>query len=77
MNSLFDHTPQMDGNRPENNRYAALWYRYFYSGSLAHPLPLLACLLAWFSISVAIAEDFSCNETGKTHIWISPLHPKP
>ena len=77
MNSLFDHTPQMDGNRPENNHYAALWYRYFYSGSLAHPLPLLACLLAWFSISVAIAEDFSCNETGKTHIWISPLHPKP
>ncbi|HEY8098722.1 MAG TPA: hypothetical protein VIE65_21860 [Methylobacter sp.] len=36
----------------------------------------LACLLAWASISVALAEDFSCEESGETHIWISPLNPK-
>jgi len=36
----------------------------------------LACLLAWASISVALAEDYSCEETGETHIWISPLNPK-
>ncbi len=35
-----------------------------------------ACLLAWASISVALAEDYSCEETGETHIWISPLNPK-
>jgi hypothetical protein len=36
----------------------------------------LACLLAWASISVAQAEDTSCEETGETHIWIAPLNPK-
>lgn len=36
----------------------------------------LACLLAWAGISVALAEDHSCEETGETHIWISPLNPK-
>jgi len=36
----------------------------------------LACLLAWAGISVALAEDFSCEENGETHIWISPLNPK-
>ena len=36
----------------------------------------LAYLLAWASISVALAEDYSCEETGETHIWISPLNPK-
>jgi len=36
----------------------------------------LACLLAWAGISVALAEDTSCKETGETHIWISPLNPK-
>ncbi|MEK7844767.1 MAG: hypothetical protein AAB259_03320 [Pseudomonadota bacterium] len=35
-----------------------------------------ACLLAWVSISVALAEDYSCEETGETRIWISPLSPK-
>jgi len=35
----------------------------------------LACLLAWASISVAQAENHSCEETGETHIWISPLNP--
>jgi hypothetical protein len=35
-----------------------------------------ACLLAWASISVALAEAYSCEETGETHIWISPLNPK-
>ena len=36
----------------------------------------LACLLAWVSISAALAEDLSCEESGETHIWISPLNPK-
>ena len=36
----------------------------------------LAFLLAWGCISVALAEDYSCEETGETHIWISPLSPK-
>ena len=36
----------------------------------------LACLLAWASISVALAENYSCEETGETHIWISPINPK-
>ena len=36
----------------------------------------LVCLLAWGSIPVALAEDYSCEETGETHIWISPLNPK-
>ena len=36
----------------------------------------LACLLAWASISVALAEDTVCEETGATHIWVSPLNPK-
>ena len=36
----------------------------------------LACLLAWTSIPVALAENDSCEETGETHIWISPLNPK-
>ncbi len=37
---------------------------------------LLACLLACANISVALAEDSSCAETGETHLWISPLNPK-
>jgi len=37
---------------------------------------VLACLLTCASISTALAEDFSCEETGDTHIWISPLNPK-
>ncbi|MFZ2169960.1 MAG: hypothetical protein WAW61_10035 [Methylococcaceae bacterium] len=35
-----------------------------------------ACLLAWANISGALAEDTSCEETGETHIWISPLNLK-
>ncbi len=35
-----------------------------------------ACLLALVSISVAQAEDNSCQQIGETHIWISPLNPK-
>jgi hypothetical protein len=27
-------------------------------------------------MSVALAEDYSCEETGETHIWIAPLNPK-
>jgi len=37
---------------------------------------IFACLLAWASISVVLAEDYSCEETGETYIWISPLNPK-
>ncbi|MBS3951838.1 MAG: hypothetical protein KGZ88_02700 [Methylomicrobium sp.] len=37
---------------------------------------LLVCLLAWAGISAALAEDYSCEETGATTIWISPLAPK-
>jgi len=36
----------------------------------------LACLLTCVGISTAWAEDFACEETGDTHIWISPLNPK-
>ncbi|WP_394809464.1 hypothetical protein [Nitrosomonas sp.] len=36
----------------------------------------LACLLAWASISVALAENTVCEETGAAHIWVSPLNPK-
>jgi hypothetical protein len=36
----------------------------------------LAGLLAWANISVALAENTSCEESGETHIWISPLKPK-
>jgi len=36
----------------------------------------LACLLTCASISTARAEDFTCEETSDTHIWISPLNPK-
>jgi len=35
-----------------------------------------ACLLAWGSISVALAKNYSCEESGETHIWISPFNPK-
>ena len=37
----------------------------------------LACLLLWVNPSPASAQEFSCEETGETHIWISPLNPKP
>lgn len=37
---------------------------------------VFACLLAWASISVALPADYSCEESGETHIWISPLNPK-
>jgi hypothetical protein len=57
--------------------YAAKWNRV---RSLRFPICptgcFLACLLAWGCMSVAMAEDFSCEETGETHIWIAPLNPK-
>ncbi len=37
---------------------------------------IFAFLLAWVSVSVALAEEYSCAENGETHIWISPLNPK-
>jgi hypothetical protein len=37
---------------------------------------IFACLLTWVSVSAALAEEYSCAETGETHIWISPLNPK-
>ncbi|MDD2740182.1 MAG: hypothetical protein PHR94_14740 [Methylomonas lenta] len=36
----------------------------------------LVSLLLWASISLTLAEDFSCKEIGETHIWTSPLNPK-
>lgn len=36
----------------------------------------LAFLLAWTNIPAALAEDHSCEESGETHIWVSPLNPK-
>ncbi|MEC4748832.1 hypothetical protein [Methylomicrobium sp. Wu6] len=36
----------------------------------------LACLLACAGISSPLAEEPACEETGGTHIWISPLNPK-
>lgn len=35
-----------------------------------------ACLLIWACISTVLAESFSCEEIGETHIWISPLNPR-
>lgn len=37
---------------------------------------LFACLLTWGSMSMALAEDYSCEQSSETHIWISPLDPK-
>jgi hypothetical protein len=37
---------------------------------------LLACMLAWPCIALALAENFTCEENGETHIWISPRNPK-
>ena len=37
---------------------------------------ILASLLALVGLSAAQAGDFLCEETGETHIWISPLNPK-
>ena len=57
--------------------YAAKWNRgYLLSLPTRSTGYFLACLLAWASISVALAEDYSCEESGETHIWISPLNPK-
>jgi hypothetical protein len=33
------------------------------------------CLLAWAEISVGVADEYPCMETGETHIWTSPLRP--
>lgn len=53
-----------------------------FSKSIMEKLPsrsmgcFLACLLAGSGIPVASADAASCEETGETHIWISPLKPK-
>ncbi|SDY92505.1 hypothetical protein [Nitrosomonas sp. Nm58] len=56
---------------------AVKWDRGCFLSLPTQPTRLfLACLLAWVSISVAQAEDYSCEDAGETHIWISPLNPK-
>lgn len=64
--------------RLANSLYAAKWNCGYLPGLPTQPTGyFLACLLvAWTSISVALAKDYSCEETGETHIWISPLAPK-
>ncbi|WP_036244781.1 hypothetical protein [Methylobacter tundripaludum] len=63
--------------RLANSLYAAKWNRDCLPGLPTQPTGyFLACLLAWASISAALAENHSCEETGGTHIWISPLTPK-
>ena len=37
---------------------------------------LVGLLLTVASISLALADAYSCEETGETHIWISPVNPK-
>ena len=37
---------------------------------------LTGLLLTMASISMALADAYSCEETGETHIWISPVNPK-
>ncbi|MEI6066778.1 MAG: hypothetical protein WCP96_05545 [Methylococcaceae bacterium] len=37
---------------------------------------LVGLLLTVASISIALADAYSCEETGETHIWISPVNPK-
>ncbi|MFA6052844.1 MAG: hypothetical protein WC762_09660 [Methylobacter sp.] len=57
--------------------HAAKWNRGYLRGLPTQPAGyFLFCLLAWASISAALAGDYSCEETGETHIWISPLNPK-
>jgi len=53
-------------NRRADIKYQVKIFRY-----------LLVCLMIGASISLSPAEDYSCEETGETHIWISPLSPKP
>ncbi len=60
------------------NRFDVVkWDRNYFLGLPIQPTKLfLVCLLAWASISAALAEDHSCEETHETHIWISPLSPR-
>ena len=37
---------------------------------------LVGLLLTVASISLSLADAYSCEETGETHIWISPVNPK-
>ncbi|MFM8331000.1 MAG: hypothetical protein ACKN9T_04875 [Candidatus Methylumidiphilus sp.] len=38
---------------------------------------LLSAALAWASLSPALADESNCTEDGETHLWVSPLNPKP
>lgn len=59
------------------NAVTVKWHRgYFWGFSTKSASFPLACLLTWGSISVVLAEDYSCQQTSETHIWISPLNPK-
>ena len=63
--------------RLASSLHAAKWNRRYLPGLPTRSASyFLVCLLAWACMSVARAKDYSCEETGETHIWISPLHPK-
>ncbi len=57
--------------------YAAKLNRSNFLGLSAQPASyFFACWLAWTSISVALAENITCEEIDETRIWISPLNPQ-
>lgn len=39
--------------------------------------PIFPALLAIMLAPDALAEDYTCEENGETHVWVSPLNPKP
>lgn len=79
QNSIFI-TPRLNDigfNRLASSHCTIQRNRSYMPGLPIQPMNyFFACLLAWASIPVALAEDYSCEETGETHIWISPLSPK-
>ncbi|PXW85490.1 hypothetical protein C8R34_11942 [Nitrosomonas sp. Nm84] len=48
---------------------------YFPGFPIQPAICFLVCLLAWCDISVALADDYACKQSGETHIWISPINP--
>lgn len=48
----------------------------YFPGFLIQPVNcFLICLLTWCGISVALAQDYACEQGDETHIWISPSNP--
>ena len=77
QNSIFIIISNVHSYRLTGNTYVIKWNRGCFLCLPTQPMSyFLACLLTWASISVALAEDYSCEETDETHIWISPLNPK-